>query len=42
MGASFVDVEADGVRVKMCQQYDTMYREEGDYFLNRVITCDEK
>jgi histone-lysine N-methyltransferase SETMAR len=29
------------VRVKMCQQYDRRYREEGDYFLNRVITCDE-
>jgi histone-lysine N-methyltransferase SETMAR len=29
------------VRVKMCQQYDRRYREEGDYCLNRVITCDE-
>ena len=33
--------EQMGVRVKMCQQYDKRYREEGDNFLNRVITCDE-
>jgi histone-lysine N-methyltransferase SETMAR len=33
--------EQMGVRVKMCQQYDRRYREEGDYLLNRVITCDE-
>jgi histone-lysine N-methyltransferase SETMAR len=30
-----------GVRVKKCQQYDRRYREEGDYFLNRVIAFDE-
>ena len=30
-----------GVRVKMCHEYHRKYKEEGDNFLNRVITCDE-
>ena len=30
-----------GVRVKMCHDYHRKYKEEGDNFLNRVITCDE-
>jgi histone-lysine N-methyltransferase SETMAR len=33
--------EQMGLRVKMCQLYDWRYREEGDYFPNRLITCDE-
>jgi histone-lysine N-methyltransferase SETMAR len=37
----FLTSEQMGVRVKMCQQSDRRYREEGNYLLNRVITCDE-
>jgi histone-lysine N-methyltransferase SETMAR len=33
--------EQIGVKVKMCRQKDRKYREEGVYFLNQVITCDE-
>lgn len=28
-------------RVKRCQEYSERYVREGDYFINRVITCDE-
>jgi histone-lysine N-methyltransferase SETMAR len=41
MGALLLTSEQMGVRVIMCQQNDRRYREEGDYILNRVITCDE-
>ena len=30
-----------GVRVKMCNKYYRQYNDEGDTFLNRVVTCDE-
>ena len=30
-----------GVRVKRCHEYCPLYNDEGDAFLNRVITCDE-
>ena len=29
------------VRVKMCNEYCRQYYDEGDIFLNRVVTCDE-
>lgn len=28
-------------RVKRCRDYQTRYAKEGNYFLNRIITCDE-
>ena len=33
--------EQMGVRVKMCNEYCRQYNDEGDTFLNRVVTCDE-
>ena len=30
-----------GVGVKMCNDYCRQYNDEGDAFLNRVVTCDE-
>ena len=30
-----------GVRIKMCHEYCRQYNDEGDTFLNRVVTCDE-
>ena len=30
-----------GVRVQRCREYCQLYNDEGDAFLNRVITCDE-
>ena len=29
------------IRVKMCNEYCRQYNDEGDTFLNRVVTCDE-
>ena len=33
--------EQMGVRVKICNEYCRQYSDEGDTFLNRVVTCDE-
>ena len=33
--------EQMGVKVKMCNEYCRQYNDEGDTFLNRVVTCDE-
>ena len=41
MGAALAASRTDGVRVKMCNEYCRRYNDEGDTFLNRVVTCDE-
>ena len=41
MGAALAASGTDGVRVKMCNEYCRQYNDEGDTFLNRVVTCDE-
>ena len=33
--------EQMGVRVKICNEYCRQYKDEGDTFLNRVVTCAE-
>ena len=33
--------EQMGIRVKMCNEYCRQYNDDGDTFLNRVVTCDE-
>ena len=33
--------EQMGVRVKICKEYCRQYNDEGDTFLNLVVTCDE-
>ena len=37
----FLLPEQMGVRVKMCNEYCRQYNDEGEIFLNRVVTCDE-
>ena len=41
MGAALAASGTEGVRVKMCNEYCRQYHDEGDTFLNRVVTCDD-
>ena len=41
MSAALAASGTDGVRVKMRNEYCRQYNDEGDTFLNRVVTCDE-